>query len=36
MNKCEYWFKGWKEEKESGKTNLTYIQWIEKMFPIKG
>jgi hypothetical protein len=36
MNKYDYWFKVWKKEKESGKTNLTYGQWLDAMFPIKG
>lgn len=35
MNIYDYWFKIWKEEKESGKTSLSYGKWLDEKFPIK-
>lgn len=31
MNKYDYWHKIWKELKDSGKTTLTYGQFLDTM-----
>lgn len=31
MNKYDYWYKIWKELKDSGKTKLTYGQFLDTM-----